>query len=97
MQGKSGVYSDFSCTFFTTVQIVPTNILSILQLQLNPWILIWILRIFKLINTKNKSRMAGTSAHEAVPVIIPLFELESTTASADLHRAVEQVRLRVII
>jgi len=34
-------------------------------------------------------------APEAVPAIISLFELESTTASADLHRAIEQARLRV--
>ena len=32
-------------------------------------------------------------APEAVPAIIPLFELESTIASADLHRAVEKVRI----
>jgi hypothetical protein len=34
-------------------------------------------------------------APEAVPAIISLFQLESTTASADLHRAIEQARLRV--
>lgn len=34
-------------------------------------------------------------APEAVPAIVSLFELKSTTASADLHRAIEQARLRV--
>ena len=34
-------------------------------------------------------------APEAVPAIISLFGLESTAASADLHRAIEQARLRV--
>lgn len=34
-------------------------------------------------------------APKAVPAIISLFEFESTTASADLHRAIEQARLRV--
>ena len=32
---------------------------------------------------------------EAVPAIVSLFQLESTTASADLHRAIEQARVRV--
>jgi Mitochondrial K+-H+ exchange-related len=34
-------------------------------------------------------------APEAVPAILSLFEFESTTASADLHRAIEQARSRV--
>jgi hypothetical protein len=34
-------------------------------------------------------------APDAVPAIISRFELESTTAGADLHRAIEQARLRV--
>ena len=32
---------------------------------------------------------------ETVPAILSLFESESTTASTDLHRAIEQARLRV--
>ena len=48
-----------------------------------------------------KTNLRGESQHtlllapEAVPAIISLFELESTTASADLPRAIEQARLRV--
>jgi hypothetical protein len=34
-------------------------------------------------------------APEAVPAIIYLLELRSTAASADLHRAIEQARLRI--
>ena len=32
---------------------------------------------------------------KAVPPIISLFELESTTANVDLRRAIEQARIRV--
>ena len=46
-------------------------------------------------NPKRESQHTLLLAPEAIPAIISLFELESTTASADLHRAIEQVRLRI--
>jgi len=43
---------------------------------------------------REESRHQLLLGPEAIPAILSLFELESTT-SADLHRALEQARLRV--